>query len=83
MDPDEIFNKDFRSTQQQEQYQNSNADNDKTLEQELTERYHFKSMKDTKELYYYEQNNGIYVKGGEWLIEQECVMYFPQDKGRY
>ena len=37
-------------------------------------------MKDTKELYYYDENKGIYLKGGEWLIEQECVRYFPQVK---
>ena len=55
-------------------------DNNKTLEQELTERYHFKSMKDTKELYYYDNSRGIYLKGGEWLIEQECVRYDPQIK---
>ena len=37
-------------------------------------------MKDTKELYYYDNSRGIYLKGGEWLIEQECVRYDPQIK---
>ena len=35
-------------------------------------------MKDTKELYYYNDSKGIYIKGGEWLIEQTCVKYDPQ-----
>lgn len=37
-------------------------------------------MKDNKELYYYDDSRGIYLKGGEWLIEQKCVTYFPQVK---
>ncbi len=51
-----------------------------TFEQELTMKYHFKSMKDTKELYYYDDTAGIYLKGGEWLIEQECVRSDPEIK---
>ena len=39
-------------------------------------------MKDTKELYYYNDSKGIYEKGGEWLIEQECVKDHPQIKTR-
>lgn len=50
------------------------------LEQELTDKYHFRSMKDTKELYYYDETAGIYVIGGEWLVEQECVKYDPEIK---
>ena len=76
MDPNDIFNKDFGSTQEQ-QYQNNNKTIPE-LEKELTDKYHFKSMKDTKELYYYDNSRGIYLKGGEWLIEQACVNYFPQ-----
>lgn len=48
------------------------------LEQELTNKYRFKSMKDTKELYYYEESKGIYVKGGEWIVEQESLKYDPE-----
>ncbi len=50
------------------------------FEQELTNKYHFKSMKDTKELYYYDDIAGIYIKGGEWLVEQECVKWNPEIK---
>jgi putative DNA primase/helicase len=49
-----------------------------TLEQELTEKYHFKSMKDTKEIYYYDTTNGIYLKDADWLIEEECIKYDPE-----
>ena len=52
----------------------------KTFEQTLTEKFHFKSMKDTKELYYYDDSSGIYIKGGEWLIEQECIKRDPEIK---
>jgi len=51
---------------------------ERTLEQELTAKYHFKIMKDTKEIYYYDTINGIYIKGADWLIEQECVKYDPE-----
>ncbi len=80
MDPNDIFDKDFGSTQQHQEQEDQDNDGSKTLEQELTERYHFKSMKDTKEIYYYDENKGVYLKSGEWLIEQECVTYFLQIK---
>jgi putative DNA primase/helicase len=51
-----------------------------TFEQELTIKYHFKSMKDTKELYYYDDTSRIYVKGGEWLIDHECIKHDPKIK---
>jgi putative DNA primase/helicase len=53
---------------------------EKTLEQELRDKYHFKSLKDTKEIYYYDTTNGIYVKGADWLIEQQCIKYNPDIK---
>jgi putative DNA primase/helicase len=59
---------------------NAETETQITFEQELTTRYHFKSMKDTQELYYYDDTSGIYVKGGEWLVEQECVRSNPKIK---
>jgi len=50
------------------------------FEWELTEKYHFKSLKDTKEIYYYDSKNGIYVKDSDWLIEHECIKYNPEAK---
>jgi hypothetical protein len=40
-------------------------------------------MNDTKELYYYEENKGIYVKGGEWLVEKACVAYDDTIQTKY
>jgi P4 family phage/plasmid primase-like protien len=47
------------------------------FEWELTQKHHFKSLKDTKEIYYYEPTKGIYIKDAEWLIEQECIRSNP------
>jgi putative DNA primase/helicase len=51
-----------------------------TFEKQLTKKYHFKSMKDTGEIYYYEAGMGIYRKDGQWLIEQEWVKYHPEER---
>ena len=48
------------------------------FEKELIKKYHFKATKDTEDLYYYDPENGIYVKGGEWLINQECFKFNPE-----
>jgi P4 family phage/plasmid primase-like protien len=45
------------------------------FEKELIKKYHFKSMKDTKEIYYYDTVKGIYVKDADWVIEQECIKF--------
>ena len=29
-------------------------------------------------MYYYDSKNGIYVKGGEWIINRECVKLSPE-----
>jgi P4 family phage/plasmid primase-like protien len=50
----------------------------KSLEQELTKKYHFKSIKDTRELYFYDDIKGVYRKGGEWIVEQEALKYDPE-----
>jgi P4 family phage/plasmid primase-like protien len=66
---------------EQEQEQQISQNLTKTqFEKELTKKYHFKSMKDTKEIYYYDTTKGIYVKDGEWLIEQECIIFNPESK---
>jgi P4 family phage/plasmid primase-like protien len=48
------------------------------LEQELTNKYHFKSMKDNGEIWYYDGK--IYRKNADWLIQQECIKYDPESK---
>ncbi len=50
------------------------------FEQELIRKYHFKCMKDTDELYYFEDSLGVYINGGEWLIKSECLKYDPEIK---
>jgi len=39
----------------------------------LIERYTFATMKDTDEIYYYDSDKGIYVKGGEIFIKKELA----------
>jgi hypothetical protein len=59
---------------QQEQIQEDKVPKNLTkyqFEKELIRKYQFKSMKDTKEIYYYDPVNGIYIKNADWLIEQE------------
>lgn len=54
--------------------------NSKELEQEIIEnimnKYHFVSLSDTKEILYYE--NGIYVRGGEGIIEVEAENQYSE-----
>ena len=47
------------------------------FEAELIEKYHFKATKDTEDLYYYDDSQGIFVKGGEWMIKRESLKYNP------
>lgn len=55
---------------------------DKKIEDELTAIYYFKSLKDTDEIYYWDENQGIYIKGAEWLIKQECMRLDPDYKSK-
>ena len=50
------------------------------IEKELLDKYHFKTVKDTEEIYYYNSEKGIFVKNGEQIIKQEYVEYFPDCK---
>jgi hypothetical protein len=68
-DPDGVF------------FKNGNGNgkvNDKWKEQEerienvLMDIYHFKTMSDTKEIYYYDESKGIYVSGAEIIIESQA-----------
>jgi putative DNA primase/helicase len=42
------------------------------LTDQIMKEYTFKTMKDTKEIYYYDDNKGLYVNGGEWLIQEHA-----------
>jgi putative DNA primase/helicase len=47
------------------------------FEKELIKKYLFKVTTDTEEIYYYDSAKGIYLRGGEWLIKQECLKFCP------
>jgi len=47
------------------------------FEAELIKKYHFKATKETEDLYYYDDSQGIFVKGGEWMIKRESLKYNP------
>ena len=51
-----------------------------TIEQQLQSKYHFKSMIDNKEIWYYDSKKGIYLKDATWIIEQECIRDNPDVK---
>ena len=36
--------------------------------------YHFRTMSDTKEIYYYDESKGIYVSGAEIVIESQAEL---------
>lgn len=42
------------------------------LTDQTMKEYTFKTMKDTKEIYYYDDNKGLYVNGGEWQIQEHA-----------
>jgi hypothetical protein len=53
-------------------------DNVTSLVCKLMEEHIFKTMKDTKELYYYNTDYGIYVSTGECLIEEQLELLYPE-----
>jgi P4 family phage/plasmid primase-like protien len=48
------------------------------IHDQLMGMYHFKTMRDTKEIYYYDQAKGIYVEGADTLIEEKAEEYDPE-----
>jgi putative DNA primase/helicase len=53
-------------------------DNVTSLVRKLMEEYEFKTMSDTKELYYYDFKHGIYVSAGECIIESHLELIYPE-----
>jgi putative DNA primase/helicase len=51
-----------------------------TLDQELTEKYNFKSMTDNDDIWYYDHVKGIYRNNANWIIKQECIKDNPDIK---
>jgi P4 family phage/plasmid primase-like protien len=55
----------------------SGKDDDKPvlwLTQEITKEFTFKTMIDNEQIYYYDNDKGLYAAGGEWMIKQYCEM---------
>ncbi len=71
-----------KKVKEEEQEQEQEEDTPPTLEEELTEKYKFKSLKDNDEIYHWDKDRGIYVKNSEWLIKQECMTSDPQMKSK-
>ena len=51
---------------------------EKTIHDVLMEMYTFRTMSDTKEIYCYDTDKGIYKRGGEIIIEQEAELINPK-----
>src|SRR5262245_22639799 len=50
------------------------------IEKELLNKYHFKTVSDTEEIYYYNSEKGIFLRNGEQIIKKEFVEYNPDCK---
>lgn len=48
------------------------------IAKELIQEYHFKTMEDTEELYYYDDTAGRYSNHGEVLLRKELEILFPE-----
>lgn len=78
MDPKDIFDTDLGSDTNHEDAKSEYDDlTQDQFEAELIKKYHFKATKDSEDLYYYDDSQGIFVKGGEWMIKSESLKYNP------
>jgi P4 family phage/plasmid primase-like protien len=59
-------------------HQNGEVDQVISLTQTLMDEYEFKTMSDTKELYYYDAYQGIYILAGECLVEAQLELLCPK-----
>jgi len=50
----------------------SEEEEEERIENVLVDMYDFKTMNDTKEIYWYDEMRGIYVPGGEIIVESEA-----------
>ena len=58
--------------QEQESEEEQEQEQEERIENVLMDMYHFRTMSDTKEIYYYDETRGIYVPGAEIIIESEA-----------
>lgn len=56
------------------QEQDPEKDREERIENVLMDMYHFRTISDTKEIYYYDEIKGIYVSGAEIIIESQAEL---------
>jgi P4 family phage/plasmid primase-like protien len=54
--------------------QESEEEQEERIENVLMDMHHFRTMSDTREIYYYDENKGIYVSGAEIIIESQAEL---------
>ena len=54
--------------------QKSEQEQEERIENVLMDMYHFRTMSDTREIYYYDENKGIYVNGAEIVVESQAEL---------
>lgn len=52
----------------------SEDEQEERIEDTLMQMFHFKTMNDTREIYYYDESRGSYVSGGEIIIESQAEL---------
>jgi phage/plasmid-associated DNA primase len=55
-----------------------NIDHIMLLTDQIMSECAIKTFKDTGKMYYYDNDKGAYIRGAEWLIEEQCEILYPQ-----
>ena len=71
---DSNYEKMLESENNNNKEQESEEEQKERIEDTLMQMYHFRTMSDTKEIYYYDENKGIYVSGAEIVIESQAEL---------
>ena len=74
----EIFQKIFRIIASKMYDHDKEIDDILLLTNQIMNENVFKTFKDTGEIYCYDTNRGVFIQGGEWLIEEQCETLCPQ-----
>jgi P4 family phage/plasmid primase-like protien len=59
-------------------HQNGEIDRVTSLTENMMKEFEFRTMSDTKELYYYDSDHGIYIPAGECLVEAQLELLYPE-----
>src|ERR671933_1691887 len=69
-----ILDLDYAVNKQNQEQQESEQEQEERIENVLMDMYHFRTMSDTREIYYYDENKGIYVSSAEIIIESQAEL---------